>query len=138
MTQQNELNEELARWAGFKFQELSDLQPKYRHVANLAWIYPTGETNHQLPDFIHSLDAYFKWLVPKLVAEKYRMSITYNNIRRPGEEYMFRVSFCKFKTKSLGKAYGTDLALTVCLAIKKLIDSKLKKVSKTTINKFVP
>jgi len=67
------------------------------------------------------LNNLFEWAVPKLEQQKFRMMITYNNIRRPNREYMYRVSFCKFKTNSWGKAYDEDPALALFWAIWKVI-----------------
>lgn len=58
-----ELNEKLARFAGFEYSESRDV-----------WHWPEEHDYNQafhpgrlsLPDFTNSLDALFKWVVPKL------------------------------------------------------------------------
>ena len=64
-----EANRKLLEWAGFRLQTLEELKPQYRHEANLSWVYPTGEINHQAPNFFHpelGLSLQFKYLVPIL------------------------------------------------------------------------
>jgi len=126
------LNKKLAKWAGFILVVLPYYYEKIEGSEDGSYItHKVQEWYHKkdnlaykdLPDFTQSLDACFKWLVPKLVEQKHRLSITYNNIRRPDKEYMYRVSFCKFKTNSLGKAYDKSLSLALCKAIEKLIDN---------------
>ena len=50
-------------WCGFHFQTLDELKPKYRHPANLRWVYPDGDTGG-LPAI--DLNNLFKYAVPKL------------------------------------------------------------------------
>ena len=60
-----EKNEVLLRWAGFRFNLSASENPHY-------WTYPDGEVvdrdsfRHLLPDFLNSLDAQEKWLWPKV------------------------------------------------------------------------
>jgi len=63
----DDLNRKLAEWAGFVF----DDKPRYfEGVPGVSvssyWIRPNGREISRLPDFTSSLDACFKWLVPKL------------------------------------------------------------------------
>ena len=53
-----ELNKKLAEWIGFKLVEKA-------HHADI-WESPNGTRYEGLPHFTFSLDACFKWLVPKL------------------------------------------------------------------------
>jgi hypothetical protein len=79
-----------------------------------------GQWWEAIPDL--DLNNLFKYAVPKLERQKFRMMITYNNIKRPNKEYMYRVSFCKFKTKSWGKAYSKDPALALFWAIYQVME----------------
>jgi len=120
MTEKEKLNEKLAKFAGFKFQELEDLLPKYRHEANRHWIYPTGEYNHQLPDFTNDPNACFKWLLPDKVSEV--VFTYYDNgvdcwILANGQDFSGWVD-AKSKKDAVEKS-----APALCLAIEKLIDS---------------
>jgi len=51
-----ELNEKLAKWVGFT-----------KITAEGGWNWPDGKRMIHPPDFCNSLDACFKWLVPKLI-----------------------------------------------------------------------
>ncbi len=62
MTDQ-EKNEVLAKWAGFAkigYQNTPDW------ILADRWVYPNTDRRADLPDFLHSLDAQAKWLLPKL------------------------------------------------------------------------
>lgn len=70
----DELNRKLAEWAGFQYKECTiDNGPIWsNYVKAMRWYRP----NHQIgidsvsehsPNFTHSLDACFKWLVPRLL-----------------------------------------------------------------------
>ncbi len=120
-TERTKLNEKLARWAGFWFQKLSDLQPRYQHEANLGWVYPTGENNHNLPDFTNSLDACFKWLVPKLYERKLWLHLYCDGIMGTDARIY---EICGNRPVSI---YQTETpALALCLALEKLIDAGVK------------
>lgn len=61
-----ELNEKRAKWVGFRHlnpDEVFGLNP------DEWWHYPEGGFQHELPPFTESLDACFKWLVPKYLME---------------------------------------------------------------------
>jgi len=119
MTEQEKqkLNEKLAEWVGFYFQKLSDLQPKYRHEGNQAWVYPAGEINRQLPRFTDSLDACFKWLVPKLYELGFDYSLT---------GYTYHVATIRKESLLYSDTGHRTLALALCLVIEKLIDEEAK------------
>ena len=122
-----ELNEKLARWAGFHFQTLDELHPKYRHEANLCWVYSTIWIGRDLPDFITSLDACFQWLVPKLQDAGYMVDLTahehkgfyaklssiFQSAREPEEYY-----------EPIADAKDDSAALALCKVIKQLIIDK--------------
>ena len=107
-----ELNEELARWAGFKkcrhFPMSRDDAPQlYRDVY--------GKTYRKLPNFITSLDACFKWLVP----------ITIDKIMSDqgcSSDVAYAILFKKWLQEL--ELIIPEAALALCLAIKKMILTK--------------
>jgi len=108
-----ELNEKLARWAGFKRNSVPTRNREGKYVAK--WGYPDHESYTNVPDFVHSLDACFKWLVPKI-----------NDLRLYRDEGVFSVHVYAAAYDNEG-AYGRDEAspaLALCKAIENLIDSK--------------
>ena len=60
----NELNEKLAKWAGFEPHDHEDTTscPPYRWR---VWHWPDGGKDIDVPDFCNDLNAWFKWLSPK-------------------------------------------------------------------------
>ena len=62
MSAMQELNEKLAKWAGFKFVQLSD---GMTGTADLGVTWPDGQEHGYVPDFCNDLNAWFKWLSPK-------------------------------------------------------------------------
>ena len=61
-----ELNERLARWAGFEYKDTHNPECHCGET-NFNWITPDGETLWGWePDFTSDETACFKWLVPKL------------------------------------------------------------------------
>ena len=98
-----ELNKKLAEWVGFREQELADLHG--RPEGNLGWYYPNGAWARFIPDFTQSLDACFKWLVPRL--SHYRLDKT-----SPNEHHAY-----VDRKKS---AWAESPTLALCLAIEKL------------------
>lgn len=98
----DELNRKLAEWAGFKL-DLWD--------GKAYWVTPDGFPGSSVPDFTHSLDACFKWLVPKLKGLCY-LDFTYQ------QELMCEISGDDW----LYDAEGETPALALCKAIEKMID----------------
>lgn len=90
-----ELNKKLAEWAGVK-----------PHP-----VYPTG---YDYPYFTDSLDACFKWLVPKL--ESYELKLNYKK----------HCAWVKLPTKYTEFGMAETPALALCLAIEKLIDKEAR------------
>lgn len=98
MTDEQELNKKLAEWAG-----LEDALGLDR-----------------VPNFTHSLDACFKWLVPRASEDGYEVAISTEGKDCYGELF--------------GQGQGDHLqadvetpALALCLAIEKLIESEISK-----------
>ncbi len=106
MTNQVRLNHELLIWVGFT-------------LSNGVWSYPDGVTvDNGVPYFPESLDAIFKWLVPKM---EY-VSLA-NGINADGSIYY--CSLAQFAGRDLAEEeYDKDPAVSLCLAIQKLIRSK--------------
>ena len=106
-----ELNKKLAEWAFRK--EACDLPHPCdcHYVADDKVFFGT----YDLPDFTSSLDACFKWLVPKL-----------DNV-----VMLSRFPTQGFWTAKIGatiQARDNNSALALCLAIKKLIDKEDKEL----------
>jgi len=99
-----DLNKKLAEWAGLntthKFDPIGVGNLKIcRHCGSIS---PPIIKYCNVPNFTQSLDACFKWLVPKLSQAQYYE--------------VLRSIFVKTETT----------ALNLCLAIEKLIDGELK------------
>ena len=110
-----ELNEKLARWAGFRKQVLEDLAPIVRHEANLGWSFPDGTTTRWLmPDFTTDLNAQVKWLWPKL---------PYVVLENCQGGYMATVS--KDMLNQI-EVIDANPGLALCKAIEQLIDKEKK------------
>ena len=105
---EQELNKKLAEWAVFRllYKDIEDRKSWY-------WVQPNGQTQairEPLPAFPYSLDACFKWLVPKLPLQEIYIQPTSDNswqVDIEREEYW---------------ADAETPALALCLAIEKLID----------------
>jgi len=118
MTEEKELNEKLARWAGVepikRDWQRTTVKCSEGKLSEDGYSLPCDiETYTELeyPDFTTSLDACFKWLVPKL-----------------GEDYWIIVDPPKGKVIIVlgfveeAKGVAETSALSLCRAIEKLID----------------
>ncbi len=116
-----ELNRKLAEWAGFSVNTCD-----YDWKEGQRWYTPEHGTCKDIPDFIHSLDACFKWLWPNL-----------EWVQLSGQVYLNCDLACSSHIRSFaGKPTkqtvgGTEKStsaktptLALCLAIEKLIDSQ--------------
>lgn len=128
---EQELNKKLAEWAGFKRLLRAGSKDRY------YWEIPDGRQRVEedfLPDFTQSLDACFKWLVPRL-----KELCSCNNGHSDNDLYMdLRLCDGQGWTKSgwmcvvrcyrsIASVDGIESpALALCLAIEKLIDSEAK------------
>ncbi|KKK64628.1 hypothetical protein LCGC14_2982290 [marine sediment metagenome] len=61
-----ELNKKLAEWAEIRYVKHT-VQVCGQMIERYEWHYPDGSFHHCAPDFPLSLDACFKWLVPKYI-----------------------------------------------------------------------
>lgn len=98
---EQELNRKLAEWAGFHSVHFRDGETHgYDSQEKLHWL-----------QFTQSLDACFKWLVPKVQAKIGNRKLI---------ELVYDV-VCYAINNKLG------VALALCLAVEKLIDLEVKK-----------
>jgi len=115
MTEEKELNEKLARWAGFK--RTKGLYGPWKYPTEIS-ILPMDRFD-VLPDFTSSLDVCFKWLVPKLIGCK----LDYKGVN-PKMEWFASVEiyYANTEGQTTSDEYDTNPALALCRAIEKLID----------------
>jgi hypothetical protein len=108
--------EKLAKWAGFKYQRWGG-----EYIRNHAegWIYPDNTFDKFLPDFLSSLDACFKWLVPQ--CHKKFGQVTVETMFNGEWEYLASIG-----NERSGIFTAKTPALALCLAIERLIDSESK------------
>ena len=108
-----ELNEKLAKWAGvlISIESWPDEEPT-------MYVYDTEQENliGECSPFTESLDACFKWLVPKLVQVQLTCTGSYNS-----QATVFRSALVLPSSSEIHGEYTPALAL--CKAIEKLIDS---------------
>ena len=123
-----ELNKKLAEWAGF-------IKASSGWVEGV-WKFPFDGTNmgsmvdqsyQVLPDFTSSLDACFKWLVPKLDSLGWYLTLrshVYSRdlVRNPDYEAALATGSERIRIT----AHDFNSALALCLAIEKLIDGGSK------------
>jgi len=120
----NELNEKLAYWAGWELispQRIDqfDEDPAIIYSAEYKIEYGDGTslTTSALPNFTQSLDACFKWLVPKLWICNMTME----------EGFTWSVSHPEYGNNT-GPA-NEESALALCLAISKLIGQEVDNIN---------
>ncbi len=128
----NELNKKLAEWAGFNLIDTQFYEHSFGNSEVELWLEPSGLTAQGgVPNFTQSLDACFKWLVPK-VLEEHTIIESYSFKQESGLYYsetcVWNRDERQLKGKLVGKAFIQDFdleranALAPCLAIEKLID----------------
>ena len=108
----SKLTRKLAEGAGFK------LIPRFggTDMSETVWRYPDGSCYEALPNFTKSLDACFKWLVPKILRLEYSVIITQDLGRAIGYIRPLQVG------RQFDAVDNKNPALALCLAIEKLID----------------
>ncbi len=111
---EQELNKKLAEWAGLSVATVPDYTGFY--LFGYKGICYTA-------NFTQSLDACFKWLVPKLENHWYQYCITLNNVRDGWACQLFRSEESPFVPKRIDEIAETP-ALALCKAIEKLIDGE--------------
>ena len=97
----NKLNEKLAKWAGFELD--NRFQGLYWNTRTNYW--------EGLPNFTNSLDACFRWLVPRLEKDYWII------IDPPNKTVIIVYGFVQE-----AEGIGETSALALCRAIEKIID----------------
>lgn len=118
---EKELNEKLAKFAGFYYFDLQVVLASPKDVAEERYrkpgcYYPDGSNCYELPGFLNSLSTCFKWLMPKL--KRWEAG---NN---EDGSIWFRCALPD--TTFPAEARAETLSLALCLAIEKLIDAEVK------------
>ena len=122
-----ELNKKLAEWAGFT---KADIRKRYYFKVGgervPKWYPPDSEYSIHLPAFTDSLDACFKWLVPKLKPEAIKLVPVNDGITTYAEKWgcVIIPEGWGFHTSVI--ADSPNPALALCKAIEKLIDEEGK------------
>ncbi len=106
------LLEKLAKWAG-----LEGLVYKVG-VWHLWWYFDNNGREERLPIFPESLDACFKWLVPKVARKLADIDLSTDR------EAMYKLFSLWIEEFWLPREQPISLALALCLAIEKLIGEK--------------
>jgi len=120
MTSEQELNEKLARWAGFTHHEYRIFESEYTNtrIDDPCWEYPNGRDSYKVPNFTTDLNACFKWLVPELQKTGELFDITITPTPRSG--LIWRVSTVSF---------GDYEQFTLAEALWEAIEQLIKEVS---------
>jgi len=106
---EQELNEKLAKWAGFEKVEYLNTSGE---VCGRHWTLPDKSNGYPtLPNLPKSLDACFKWLVPKVLTE----------IGRCETVVLVNNAVCDAVENN------GEIALALCLAIERLVDKEVKQ-----------
>lgn len=113
-----ELNEKLARWAGFTWGTYPQEDARGYNYNHYHVKYPDGsyqESDGVIINFTSSLDVCFKWLVPILWICDMTM--------HEGLFFSWKVGHPSYKDTVVGPA-EEDAALALCKAIEQLIDKE--------------
>jgi hypothetical protein len=126
------LNEKLARWAGFTYKHCQSPLWTYERYKETSdwWEAPRGSRYLECPRFTDSLDACFKWLVPKLVEEGWLARVQFGpHLQRDFKtrHVCAYVLLSKPYSQADYDATAESPALALCLAIEKLIDAEATK-----------
>ena len=131
-----ELNKKLAEWAGFKLRHtgIKDeipvwLEPDDNYAPDNPTAYFFGGKNYGLPDFTSSLDACFKWLVPKMENVGGRRLEEIHLYPTSRGNYLCELDMVQIEDRRSPEcevkwAAAETSALALCLAIEKLIDAE--------------
>ena len=123
MKDEQELNKKLGEGVGFRYQATIELE--HNICRQEGWIYPDGsmgntpETLFNLPNFIQSLDACFKHLVPlaiDIIMAKQECS----------SDFAYATLFKKWLQEL--ELIIPEAALALCLAIEKVISNDYRAV----------
>ena len=114
--EEQELNTKLAEWVGFK---KANIKWDYHYEVGIRvpdWLYPSDPRycERELPNFPESLDACFKWLVPKLDFGQMELYSLEDGT------WLFHLNYVGKEDKGYS-GRGKTPALALCLAIEELI-----------------
>jgi len=130
-TEEQELNEKLAKWAGFH-------QVTRKEVYDLGYYTiweNAGYFESKLPNFTDSFDACIEWLVPKLdkysISKNKALSLNVDCPNRITVEVMIDKSYRTkggflVRNELWGKAMDNSAPLAFCLAVEILIDKNIE------------
>lgn len=122
MTENEELSRKLAEWAGFKERFGGEWRFEQFKATNHWWVAPNGRKFRELPNFTESLDACFKWLVPKIFEQGLFVSLVLDK-RFNRATILSGLLDREDAITAVGEADTPALAL--CKAIEKLIDMEV-------------
>ena len=126
MSDEQELKRKLAERAGFTYREVGVYMGETLDTPIIQWDSPDGRRNIMLPDFPHSLDACFKWLVPEVDKNFKVQSIQFYYHKDGVECWVVTALECY-----VGSADKKEEALALCRAIEQLIDREVKDEHRT-------
>ena len=117
-----ELNEKLALWRGFIHETAPDLIQMHHHDIDAVWYLPRDACPIKIdwviecPDFTHSTDLCFKWLMPDIWICEMKLL--------DGIFYKWKVACPRYK--GYGEAMEEQPALGLSKAIGNMIDNGSK------------
>lgn len=126
--EKQKLNEKLAKWANAEVKVLDweriEAKCSEAKLTNDGYSIPCDVENYtefQYPDFTDSLDACFRWLVPKVLDKRHWLGLVTTS---PSSGHTFTFVIDQNKQQKRGELEGSDRnpALALCLAIEKLIE----------------
>jgi len=128
-----ELNEKLARWAGFTFLPYK-FYPNLGKLNDSCWLEPSytqqsqGHWSFSAPNFTGSLDLCFQWLVPKL-RDFGLLEISFHYSFSTADDDELVLGFaCRLHVEkyllTLFCAYENTPSLALCKAIEQLMDKQ--------------
>jgi len=121
MINEQELNEKLAKWAGFVKHE----NEAYPDRVWTEWTHPDGKGWTRELNFTKSLDACVKWLVPKIHAYVLQSFSTAHHLHHASVALPY-TNIQNIQVFEANVERTENPALALCLAIEKLIDEANK------------
>ena len=128
-----ELNKKLAEWAANAYQDFSG--GKHRHYFFKGEWYEGKGGSPDEPPFAQSLDASFRWLVPKLQDRGHNIEL-YSYEHKGYSATIYKEVFSQRGSdgydpwlQPISQVKGDNPALALCLAIEKLIDDEKDKAA---------
>ncbi len=113
------LNEKVAKWCGFV--QLPEGKKNYHFECTIKvmdWQYPDGYIYPYLPNFIESMDAILKWVVPKLKEKGLDIQINYDQDRFDKD----RITVGLWIKLHPIKVVGDTVPMAFCKALEKYIN----------------